>query len=251
MNIIFCEDYGELSRRAAAIVASQIILKPNSVIGFATGATPIGLYEELVSSYKKGEISFADIRAFNLDEYLGVSRQTPTSFYAFMQDNLFAHVDVKSENTDIPDGQAADIDAECARYTEALDMVSGGIDLQILGIGANGHIGFNEPDDHFELDTHVVELAESSIEGQKPFFDDHGKIPTKGVTMGIRAIIAAKQILLLASGEGKAGILREALFGPVKPQVPASILQLHDCVSVVADRAALGKILEKYPECVL
>ncbi len=251
MNIIFCEDYEEMSRKSAAIIASQMILKPDSVIGFATGATPIGLYKNLIQRHQDGEISFSEVKAFNLDEYVGVSKDVETSFASFMKRNLFDHVNIKPENTDIPDGAAKDLDAECRRYTEALDLLPDGIDYQILGIGANGHIGFNEPEDHFPLDTHVIALTESSIEGQKPFFDDYSKIPTKGLTMGIRAIMDAKQILLVANGEGKAKILETALFGEVKPQVPASILQLHRNVTVVADRAALSVILEKHPECIL
>lgn len=251
MNIIFCEDYEEMSRKAAAIIASKIILKPDSVIGFATGATPIGLYKELIKRYEKGEISFADMRTFNLDEYLGEIKDLETSFYNFMQNNLFLHIDVKPENTDIPDGSAADIQAECERYTEALDLIPEGLDFQILGIGANGHIGFNEPDDYFPLDTHIVELTEETIEGQKPFFDDYNKIPKRAVTMGIRAIMNAKQLLLIASGDGKSKILEKALFGPVTPNIPASILQIHRCLTVVADRAALSQIIEKHPDAIL
>ena len=251
MNIIYCEDYSEMSRKAAAVIASQMILRPKSVLGFATGLTPVGMYKNLVECYEREEISFSKIKAFTLDEYLGVEKQAKTSFFGFMQKHLFSQVDINPKNIDTPDGAAEDILAECDRYTEELDLISGGIDFQVLGIGVNGHIGFNEPDDHFPLDTHVISLTQESIDGQKPFFDDVSKIPTQGITMGIRSIMMAKQILLLASGEGKADILEKALFGPVMPQVPASMLQFHAGLTVVADCDALKVILKKHPGVII
>ena len=251
MTIIWCNNYEELSRKAAAIIASQIVIKPTSTIGFATGATPIGLYDNLVKKYQNDEISFAGVKAFNLDEYVTGSRDVEWSFVSFMYNHLFAHVDIPEGNTDIPNGVATDLEAECARYSEALDAVEGGLDYQILGIGANGHVGFVEPNSFYPLDTHVVDLKESSIIGQRPFFEDWSKIPTRALTVGIRPIMHAKQCLLIASGEGKSEILEKALFGPVTPMVPASILQLHQGLTVVADKEALAHILEKHPGCAI
>lgn len=251
MTIVWCSNYEELSRKAAAIIASQIVIKPNSTIGFATGSTPIGLYENLVKKYQNDEISFANVKAFNLDEYVGGSREFPWSFVSFMHNHLFSKVDIPEGNADIPNGIATDLEAECVRYSEALSAVEGGLDYQILGIGANGHVGFVEPNDFYPMDTHVVDLKESSIEGQRPFFTDWSKIPTRALTVGIRPIMHAKQLLLIASGKGKSEILEKALFGPVTPMVPASILQLHKGLTVVADNDALTDILAKNPECSL
>ncbi|MCL1829933.1 MAG: glucosamine-6-phosphate deaminase [Oscillospiraceae bacterium] len=251
MTIVWCSNYEELSRKAAAIIASQIIIKPTSTIGFATGSTPIGLYANLVKKYQNKEISFANVKAFNLDEYITGSREVGWSFSSFMQTHLFSHVDIPEENTDIPNGVAEDLEVECARYSEALSEVPGGLDYQILGIGTNGHIGFVEPNEFYPLDTHIVDLAESSIIGQRPFFEDWSKIPTRALTVGIRPIMHAKQLLLIASGPEKSEILQKALFGVVTSKVPASILQLHKNLTVVADKEALADILANNPECSL
>lgn len=251
MNIIYCEDYDELSRKSAAVISSQLMLKPDSVLGLATGDTPVGCYAHLVEANKNGEISFSDVRTFNLDEYVGASRKDEQSFGHFMEVHLFDKVDLKPENINLLDGSAEDIEKECARYTEDLAFLPDGIDSQILGIGKNGHIGFNEPADYFPLNTHVVDLTEKTIEAQRAYYGPGAAIPTQGVTMGIQPIMAAKQVILLASGESKAEILEKALFGPVKPEVPASILQFHNCLTVIADRAALAQILERHPETVL
>ena len=248
MTIIWCSDYEELSRKSAAIIASQITIKPDSAIGFATGSTPIGLYENLVKKYQNDEISFAGVKAFNLDEYVGGDLSVEWSFASFMQKHLFSHVDIPTKNTDIPNGSAKDLDSECQRYTEALDEIEGGLDCQILGIGTNGHIGFIEPNDHFPINTHAVDLAESSIAGQRPFFNDWSKIPTRALTVGIRPIMHANQLLLLAFGSEKSEILEKALFGSLTPRVPASILQLHRKLTVVADKDALYDVLTKHPE---
>ena len=250
MTLIFCSDYEEMSRKAASIIAAQIMLKPDSTIGFATGATPIGLYENLVKKFTNNEISFSAVKAFNLDEYVGGNIDNEWSFASFMQKHLFSRVDILPENADIPDGTKKDLNVECMRYDAALEQISGGLDFQILGIGANGHIGFNEPGDSFPMNTHVVDLAQSSIDGQKPFFSDWSKIPTQGVTMGIKSIMFSKQILLVVSGKGKSSILEKSLFGPVTPKVPASILQLHKSVTVIADSEAFADIISKHPDYV-
>jgi len=251
MTIVWCNDYEELSRKAAAIIASQIIIKPDSTIGFATGSSPIGLYANLVKKYQNGEISFANVKAFNLDEYVTGSREVDWSFASFMYKHLFSQVDIPEKNTDIPNGVAEDLEAECERYSEALAAVEGGLDYQILGIGANGHVGFVEPNTFYPLDTHVVDLEESSIVGQRPFFEDWSKIPTRALTVGVRPIMHSKQLLLIASGSGKSEILEKALFGEVTPNVPASLLQLHKGLTVVADKEALADILEKHPGCTI
>lgn len=251
MNLIYCEDYAELSRKAASVVASQLILNPSSVLGLATGNTPIGCYAQLVEAVLNGDISFSEARTFNLDEYVGASREDEQSFGHFMDTHLFSKVDLNPENINLLDGRAKDIGQECLRYDEKLGFVQCGIDCQILGVGRNGHIGFNEPDDHFPLNTHIVDLEEGTIEAQRAYYAPGAVIPTQGITMGMRPIMGAKQVILLASGESKAAILEEALFGLVKPEIPASILRFHGNLTVIADRAALSVIIEKHPSVVL
>ena len=241
MRIYEAADYQSMSRRAANIISAHVILKPNCVLGLATGSTPIGAYKQLIEWYKKGDLSFAETKSANLDEYMGLSPHHEQSYRYFMQTNFFDHIDIKRENTNVPDGLAPDLAAECARYNQVIRDL-GGIDLQLLGLGHNGHIGFNEPGHAFELETHVVDLTQSTIEANKRFFASEAEVPRQALTMGIKNIMQAKKILVVVSGEDKADIVRTAFAGPVTPEVPASILQMHPDVTLVADTAALSKL---------
>ncbi len=242
MKIYVTEDYQAMSRKAASLLAAHVILKPDCVLGLATGSTPIGMYKELIAGYEAGDLDFSKVRSVNLDEYAGLAPTHDQSYRYFMQHNLFDHVNIDVANTNVPNGLAEDPEAECQRYNQVIhDM--GGIDIQVLGMGHNGHIGFNEPADHFPLETHVVELQESTINANARFFASKDEVPKKAMTMGIRSIMQARQILVVVSGEDKAEIVKKAFFGPVTPQVPASILQMHPNVVLVGDKAALSKIL--------
>lgn len=232
-----------MSREAANIISAQIIMKPDCVLGLATGSTPIGLYKQLIEWYQKGDLDFSEVRTVNLDEYKGISRENDQSYYYFMHQNLFDHVNIPEGNTHLPDGMALDPEKECDRYNNLIQSM-GGVDLQLLGIGHNGHIGFNEPGDSFDKQVHCVNLTESTIEANKRFFASADEVPRQAYTMGIGNILQAKKILVVANGEGKAEIVKKAFFGPVTPQVPASILQLHQDVVLVADEAALSKVIE-------
>lgn len=241
MQIYRAKDYEDMSRKAANIIASQVVLKPDCVLGLATGSTPIGAYKNLVEKYEQGDLDFSQVTTVNLDEYKGLPRENDQSYYYFMHDNLFDHVNVKPGNTHLPDGTKEDSDEECARYEELIRTL-GGQDLQLLGLGHNGHIGFNEPDAIFEKATHCVDLQESTIEANKRFFASADDVPKQAYTMGIGTIMQAKKILVVVSGEDKADTVAKAFFGPVTPEVPASILQFHKDVILVADEAALSKV---------
>lgn len=241
MQIYRAKDYEDMSRKAANIIASQVVLKPDCVLGLATGSTPIGAYKNLVEKYEQGDLDFSQVTTVNLDEYKGLPRENDQSYYYFMHDNLFDHVNVKPENTHLPDGTKEDANEECARYEELIRSL-GGQDLQLLGLGHNGHIGFNEPDAVFEKTTHCVDLQESTIEANKRFFASADEVPKQAYTMGIGTIMQAKKILVVVSGEDKADTVAKAFFGPVTPEVPASILQFHKDVILVADEAALSKV---------
>ena len=230
-----------MSRKAANIISAQVIMKPDCVLGLATGSTPIGLYQQLVAWYEKGDLDFSEVRTVNLDEYKGLSRENDQCYYYFMHHNLFDHVNLPAENSHLPNGMEPDSDKECRRYSELIRSM-GGVDLQLLGIGHNGHIGFNEPGDAFDNDVHCVDLTQSTIEANKRFFASADDVPKQAYTMGIKTIMQAKKILIVASGEDKADIVRDAFFGPITPKVPASVLQLHNDVTLVADEAALSKI---------
>lgn len=234
MRIIVTKDYEDMSKKAAAIIAAQVAEKPDCVLGLATGSTPIGTYKNLVEWYENGSLDFSQVRTVNLDEYRGLPRDNDQSYYYFMHDNLFNHVNIDEANTNVPDGTNPDADAECARY-EALIASYGGQDLQLLGLGHNGHIGFNEPAQEFDKTTHCVDLQESTIEANKRFFASADDVPKQAYTMGIGTIMKAKKILVVANGEGKADIVAKAFFGPVTPEVPASILQFHPNVTIVVD----------------
>ncbi len=241
MQIYRAKDYEDMSKKAANIIASQIVLKPDCVLGLATGSTPIGAYKNLVEKYEQGDLDFSQVTTVNLDEYKGLPRENDQSYYYFMHDNLFDHVNVKPENTHLPDGTKEDSDEECARYEELIRTL-GGQDLQLLGLGHNGHIGFNEPDAIFEKATHCVDLQESTIEANKRFFASADDVPKQAYTMGIGTIMQAKKILVVVSGEDKADTVAKAFFRPVTPEVPASILQFHKDAILVADEAALSKV---------
>ncbi len=234
-------DYASMSRRAAHIIAAEVIRNPSCVLGLATGSTPVGAYKRLAEMVAEGDISFKNVKSVNLDEYKGLAPTHDQSYRYFMQDNLFNHVDIDVANTNVPDGLAADAEAECARY-DALVESLGWADLQLLGLGRNGHIGFNEPDDHFTKETHVVDLTESTIDANARFFASADEVPRQALTMGVGCIMAARRVLLIASGADKADALYAAFCGPITPQCPASILQLHSDVVVVADEAALSKL---------
>lgn len=241
MRIYVTENYQEMSRQAANILSAQIILKPDCVLGLATGSSPIGTYDQLVEWYKKGDLDFSEVKTVNLDEYKGLTKDNDQSYYYFMHHHLFDRVNINLDNTNVPDGTEPDSDKECARYEELIRSM-GGVDIQLLGIGHNGHIGFNEPDSVFAKTTHCVDLTESTIEANKRFFASVDDVPRQAYTMGIGTIMKVKKILLIVSGEDKAEILAKAFYGPITPEVPASILQLHDDVILVADKAAMSKM---------
>ncbi|MBQ8391106.1 MAG: glucosamine-6-phosphate deaminase [Clostridia bacterium] len=243
MKIYKAKDYNDMSRKAANILSAQVIMKPDAVLGLATGSTPLGAYSQLVEWYKKGDIDFSLVTTVNLDEYKGLTKDNPQSYYRFMCENFFDHINIDKKNVNIPDGTQENSDIECERYNNVIRSV-GGIDMQLLGIGGNGHIGFNEPGCAFETETHCVKLTESTINANSRFFDTIDEVPKEAYTMGIKSIMQAKKILLIASGENKAKALYEAICGPVTPKNQASILQLHNDVTIVADEAALA--LMKY-----
>ena len=227
-----------MSRKAANIISAQVIMKPNCTLGLATGSTPLGIYDQLTEWYKKGDLDFSAVHSVNLDEYRGLPKENDQSYYYFMHKNLFDRVNIRSENTNVPNGMEPDAEKECRRY-EKLIADLGGIDLQLLGLEHNGHIGFNEPGEA-EKETHCVDLQERTIEANKRFFESADEVPRQAYTMGIKTIMQAKKILVAVSGEDKAEIVKKAFFGPVTPTVPASILQMHNDVTVVADEAALS-----------
>ena len=239
MKIYCTENYQQMSRQAANIISAHIILKPNCVLGLATGSTPIGMYKQLIEWYKKGDLYFSQVKSVNLDEYVGLEPTHDQSYRYFMQDNLFNHVNIDVANTNVPNGLAQDTAAECARYDQVMEDL-GGVDVQVLGMGHNGHIGFNEPDKAFELETHVVDLQESTIQANARFFASEADVPRQAMTMGIKSIMQARQILVVVSGKDKAEIVKKAFTGPVVPQVPASILQMHPNVLLVGDKDALS-----------
>ena len=241
MKIYKAKDYKDMSRKAANIISAQVIMKPNCVLGLATGSTPIGTYDQLVEWYNKGDLDFSEVTTVNLDEYKGLPRTNDQSYYYFMHQHLFDRVNIDPERTNVPNGMEPDAEKECGRYEELIRSL-GGVDLQLLGLGHNGHIGFNEPGIAFEKETHCVKLTERTIEANKRFFASADDVPKQAYTMGIKTIMQAKKILIVVNGENKADIVERAFFGPVTPEVPASILQLHNDVTLVGDEAALAKI---------
>lgn len=232
MKFISVSTYEELSRKAANIISAQVTMKPNCILGLATGSSPVGIYRQLIERYNKGDLDFSDVMSINLDEYVGLTGEHDQSYRYFMQSNLFDHVNIDPARTFVPNGCAEDLTAECAAYDERIQSV-GGIDLQLLGIGLDGHIGFNEPGDNFVKETHVIDLHESTIKANARFFASEADVPRQAVTMGIGAIMQAKKVLLIANGAAKKEIVQKAFFGPITPEVPASVLQLHPDLTVI------------------
>ena len=242
MKIIRATDYYDMSRKAANIISAQVIMKPNCVLGLATGGTPVGTYKQLVEWYNKGDLDFSEVTTVNLDEYRGLPREHPESYWSFMHKNLFDLVNIRPEAIHLPDGTNMDSAAECAHYDEIIRQL-GGVDLQLLGIGHDGHIGFNEPGEAFELETHCVDLTPATIEANKRFFDgNEDLVPKQAYTMGIKTIMQARKVLMVANGVGKADIVKKAFFGPVTPEVPASILQMHPDFTLVLDAEAASRL---------
>lgn len=237
MNIVITDTYEEMSKKAANIIVSQVTLNPESVLGLATGSTPIKTYEYIREKYEGNEVDFEKTVTFNLDEYIGLSQEDPQSYRNFMDQHLFKHINIKEENIYIPNGLAEDIQLECINYEEEIRK-HGGIDLQLLGIGRNGHIGFNEPNVSFEARTHKVSLDEDTIHANARFFDSADEVPTAAISMGIKTIMMSKKILLLASGKNKAEAINALVNGPITPKLPASILQLHQDVTIILDEGA-------------
>ena len=243
MKIIRAKDYQDMSHKAANIIAAQVTLKPNCVLGLATGGTPVGAYADLVERYNKGDLDFSEVTTVNLDEYRGLPKEHPESYWSFMHRNLFDHVNVPAESIHLPDGTNPDAEDACKQYNEVIHSV-GGIDLQLLGLGHNGHIGFNEPGDAFELETHCVDLTAATIEANKRFFDgNEDLVPKQAYTMGIKTIMQARKVLVVVNGKGKAEAVKAMITGPVTPACPGSILQLHPDCTVVADEEALSLLL--------
>ena len=242
VKIIRTKDYADMSRKAANIISAQVIMKPDCVLGLATGGTPVGTYEKLVERYNEGDLDFSEVTSVNLDEYRGLPKEHPESYWSFMHRNLFDKVNIDPAKINLPDGTNPDAEDACAKYNQIIHAV-GGIDLQLLGLGHDGHIGFNEPGEAFELETHCVDLTPATIEANKRFFDgNEDLVPKQAYTMGIRTIMQARKVLMVVNGAGKAEIVKKAFFGPVTPEVPASILQLHPDFILVGDEEALSLI---------
>lgn len=231
MNFITVKDYEALSRKAAAIIAAEVIAKPDCVLGLATGSTPVGAYKCLIKACENGDLDFSKVKSINLDEYIGLDVTSDQSYRYFMNDNLFDHINIDKANTYVPNGKSNDMISECQDYDDRIKEM--GIDIQLLGIGVDGHIGFNEPDDHFTKETHVVTLDPSTIEANARFFESIDDVPKTAVTMGMGGIMSAKKVLLIANGANKKEVVEKAFFGPITPEIPASILQLHPNVTVI------------------
>lgn len=232
MRYIEVENYSEMSKKGAALIAAEIVSKKDAVLGLATGSTPVGIYKQLIEWFKNGDLDFSSVTSVNLDEYLGLDGTNPQSYRYFMNDNLFDHVNIDKSRTFVPSGIAADLAAEGEAYDKLIKSL-GGIDIQLLGIGEDGHIGFNEPDECFTGPTHVVDLDESTVVANARFFDSIDDVPRKAITMGMASIMQAKKVLLVANGPKKYDIIQKAFFGPITPKVPASILQLHGDLTVI------------------
>lgn len=243
MKIIIAKDYEELSQIGALEIVNLINRKPHCVLGLATGSSPVGVYKELIKLNKERKVDFSKVTTINLDEYRGLPGNNPQSYRYFMDNNLFNYINIRKENTFVPDGVAEDVEKECKRYDERIESL-GGIDLQILGIGHNGHIGFNEPSDFLNLGTHLTELSKDTIAANSRFFKTIEEVPTQAITMGLGGIMKAKKILLVANGEKKADIISKLAEGKISTKIPASILQVHNNVLIIVDEAA-GSRLKK------
>lgn len=244
IKIVRARDYADMSRKAANIISAQVILKPNCVLGLATGDSPIGTYDQLIDWYKKGDVDFSEVSTYNLDEYFGIADDDPQSYHYFMNKHFFDHINIDPKNVHVPAGSNTDVDEVCASFDKMV-ADAGFCDLQLLGIGRNGHIGFNEPDDVFSKGTHCVNLTESTIEANSRLFEREEDVPRRAYTMGVQTIMNARSILVVANGEKKARAVHDMCFGPVTPQCPASILQLHTNVTIVADDEALALCKDK------
>ncbi|MHA7137696.1 glucosamine-6-phosphate deaminase [Rossellomorea arthrocnemi] len=241
MKLIEVKDYQEMSQVAADYLLSKVKSSNQLTLGLATGGTPQGLYEALINDHKQNRTSYQHVSSFNLDEYIGLSGKHPNSYYHYMNDHLFKHIDIDSKNTHIPSGKAVDLEKECEAYDEKIRL-HGGIDLQILGIGSNGHIGFNEPGTSFDTNTHIVDLAQSTREANARYFDSMDEVPSQAITMGISSIMKSKEILLLVSGEAKQVAMKKLVEGEISENFPASILNRHEHVTVIADKEALAMV---------
>ncbi len=237
MRVIVCENYEEVSKEAAKLFAAQVYMKPNSVLGLATGSTPVGMYKILADMNQKGEISFKDCKSFNLDEYYPLAPDHDQSYRYFMNVNFFDHIDIDKANTRVPDGMAAD-PAEMGKAYDAAIDAAGGVDIQVLGIGQNGHIAFNEPDEKLVCGTHLTSLTESTINANARFFEKKEDVPTQAVTMGIGSIMKAKKIILLATGKAKHDAVAELLSGAITTQNPATLLNVHPDTVIIVDKDA-------------
>ena len=240
MRIILCENYDEISKAAAKIVAGQVAVKPDSVLGLATGSTPVGTYRILVDMNKRGEVDFKEVKSFNLDEYYPIAPDNNQSYRYFMNENLFNHINIEIKNTHVLNGLAENPEEECAAYEKMIEE-AGGIDLQILGICENGHIGFNEPDRELVAKTHLTKLTESTINANSRFFSSIDEVPTQSLTMGMASILSAKKIILLASGANKRNAVKGLVDGGITTSNPASLLNIHPDVVLICDREAYGE----------
>jgi len=237
VRVIVCENYEELSLQGAKLIASQILLKPDCILGLATGSTPVGVYQNLIKMNQDGEVDFKEVTTFNLDEYYPMSPENPQSYRYFMDHQLFNHINIDKSRTFIPNGQTPAPEKECEDYEKKIEAY-GGIDFQLLGIGQNGHIGFNEPDDNLNVETHMTDLTASTIEANSRFFETIDEVPKKALTMGIATILKSKRICLLASGLSKYKIVQELLTNDINTNVPATMLKVHPDVTLICDKEA-------------
>ena len=244
MRLIRTQDALEAGRQTANIISAQVILKPDCVLGLATGSSPVGAYQQLIQWCKKGDLDFSKVRTVNLDEYVGLGEDHDQSYVSFMRSNLFDHINIERSNTHLPNGLDLDAAHQCKQYDDLIHSL-GGVDLQLLGIGHNGHIGFNEPCDEFVKGTHCVDLTQNTIDANARFFESEDQVPRKAYTMGILDIMQAKRVMMIVTGKSKAQILKDAFWGPVTPKVPASIMQLHPDFTLVADEDALSLVADK------
>jgi glucosamine-6-phosphate deaminase len=241
MELLVVKNYEEMSKKAASIIASQVVIKPQSILGLATGDTPLGMYKELVEKYNRNEVDFSKVKTFNLDEYYGLEKENSQSYYYYMMNNFFKFINIDKNNVNVPKGTSDDVEEDCLNYEKKIKE-AGGIDIQVLGIGVNGHIGFNEPNVNFEAQTHLVELDEKTIKSNARFFNSIDEVPKKAISMGIKTILQSKKIILLATGESKAEAIYNTLYGKISPEIPSSILQLHQDVTIILDEEAAKKL---------
>jgi len=241
MKVVVVKNYNEISFSAAQLITDQMIYKKNSVLGLATGSTPIGVYQELIGKFQEGELDFSKVVTFNLDEYYGLSPEHPQSYHFFMWNILFKHINLKKENIHLLNGVTENIAKECKQYEDLIQKM-GGIDLQILGIGDNGHIGFNEPDISLDTRTHLVNLTAKTIRANSRFFNNAQEVPKQAITMGIGTIMQVKKIILLANGKRKARVVERTINGPITTKVPATVLQLHNDVTIIVDHEAASQL---------